>query len=135
MLTYRKLNGYKYELTKGYIHGGVNIPGMVGNDYVVLDNGYLLIRKGYAWDGASGPTIDTKTSMRGSLVHDALYQLMREKMIGLNYREEADKELHRILLEDGMLKFRADYWYWFVRKFAKSSAIREKHPRGEVIEI
>ena len=40
--------------------------------------GDLLILKDYAWDGASGPTMDTKSIMRGALAHDGLYQLMRE---------------------------------------------------------
>ena len=135
-MKYRKLNGYKYELLAGYIHADVNIKsGFVGNEYVALDNGTLLINKGYAWDGASGPTIDTLNSMRGSLVHDALYQLMREKYIGLENREMADKLLRDVLIEDGMSKCRAGLWYWAVRKFAKQSAIKDKHPRGEVIEI
>ncbi len=32
----------------------------------------------------NGPTIETKTFMRASLVHDALYQLMREEHLELH---------------------------------------------------
>jgi hypothetical protein len=47
--------------------------------------------KGYAWNGPSGPTLDTRNFMRGSLVHDALYQLMREGRMdnGLRRQNEA----------------------------------------------
>lgn len=80
------------------------------------------INAGYAWDGPSGPTIDTKTFIRASLVHDALYQLMREeKLDRIKYREDADQLLKRICLEDGMNSFRAAYVYKFVRWFGKSS--------------
>ena len=40
------------------------------------DGSYLLIKDGYAWDGASGPTIDTKNTQTASLVHDGLWQLI-----------------------------------------------------------
>jgi len=80
----------------------------------------LTIHEGYAWDGASGPTIDTKSFMRGSLVHDALYQLISTKKLGKEHRRDADKVLYRICREDGMSWFRAKYVYYAVRKFGES---------------
>ena len=96
-----------------------------GNDYLYLQqlDATLDINKGYAWDGPRGPTIDTKTNMRASLVHDALYQLMREGLLPQHYRKAADKELYRIMIEDGACKWRAWYYYMGVRwrgaKYAK----------------
>lgn len=82
----------------------------------------MIIWKGYAWDGASGPTYDDKRNMRGSLLHDVFYQLMRQGHLGSEYREIVDKIFYITCLEDGMNKIRAKYYYWCVRKFACSSA-------------
>ena len=32
----------------------------------------IVIKEGYAWDGASGPTVDTYDSLQPSLIHDCL---------------------------------------------------------------
>jgi len=116
--------GYKYQLTKDYEHPVPIRPEyIVGNDYITLTNtGRLIIKKGYAWDGPSGPTIDTKTFMRGSLVHDALYQLLRENILHPSYREIADYELRRICLEDGMNRMRAWWVYHGVQAGAAFAA-------------
>jgi hypothetical protein len=82
----------------------------------------LMIRKGYSWDGGSGPCYDTKTVMRGSLIHDALYQLLRLGLLFPTYRKAADRLLKLICLEDGMNRFRAAYIYRAVRLFAGYAA-------------
>ncbi|MFH0814287.1 MAG: hypothetical protein V2A69_15840, partial [Pseudomonadota bacterium] len=57
---YRKLHRYKYQLVQPYIHD-IEIKGYeVDSPYLKLGpNGVLEMSKGYAWDGPSGPTIDT----------------------------------------------------------------------------
>jgi hypothetical protein len=121
--------GYKYQLAEDYIvQTGVVMEKIIANlidtDFItLLPQGVLRICKGYAWDGPSGPTIDTKNFMRGSLVHDALYQLIRQGKLDIKWREQADKELKRICLEDGMSKIRAWYVYKSVRCFAKPAAL------------
>lgn len=106
--------GYRYQLEMNY-HDEIEIrpPETINTEHIRLDtDGNLLIRNAYAWDGPSGPTIQTKTFMRGSLVHDALYQLMREGTLSESqWRETADNILYRICREDGMVWFRA----WYVR--------------------
>ncbi len=81
-ITYRSLSGYKYGLMERYAHEtGMTLDAAVAsrNGWVKMNRSErLTTKKGYAWDGPSGPTIDSKNFMRGSLVHDALYQLMRE---------------------------------------------------------
>jgi hypothetical protein len=84
--------------------------------------GELIIRSGYAWDGPSGPTFDTPSSIRGSLVHDALYQLLRAELLPIDARDIADQELYRICVEDGMWKWRARLWLRAVRKCAAGAA-------------
>ena len=119
-------SGYKYQLHKTYVHQlrfRPPIEETVETDYIILTpDGVLTIKKGYAWDGASGPTYDSKNSMRGSLVHDVIYQLIRMQELPEGYRDEADEELFLIVLEDGMSKFRANIWLFGVENFAGFAA-------------
>ena len=85
--------------------------------------GNLSIRKGYSWDGPSGPTIDTRNFMRGSLIHDALYQLMREKVLPQDVRDEADQILREICIQDGMSKLRA-WWVYQAVKIGGAGAAK-----------
>jgi len=88
--------------------------------------GVLIGKKGYHWDGASGPTFDTPDSMRGSLAHDICYQMLREGQL-LHYeydkqehnrlRKVADKLIYTICRTDGMPRWRAKPWYVAVRLF------------------
>ena len=115
--------GYKYQLRENYTVT-VEIKGEnVDSDFIELSReGTLVIKKGYAWDGPSGPTIDTLDSMRGSLIHDALYQCMR--VYGLDrvkYKIIADNIFKKVCLEDGMSWFRTFYFYWGVRLFGTNS--------------
>ena len=117
-------SGYKYQLAETYSGSVVIRPDeKIETDFIDLDTeGTLTIKKGYAWDGPSGPTRDTKSFMRGSMVHDALYQLMRNSLLPSSCREDADQELHRICIEDGMNRFRAWYILLGVRKGAGFAA-------------
>jgi hypothetical protein len=103
----------------------------IGPDpWIILHpNGDVWIRKGYSWDGASGPTIDTENSMTASLVHDALYQLMRDGTLSLEWRKEADKTFKAWCRHDGMGAFRAEVWYRAVRAFGRKFAKPNK-PRN-----
>jgi hypothetical protein len=136
-INYRRLKKYKYQLMRNYkyetgicINHDVKIQGFVA----LAPTGTLNISKGYAWDGPSGPTIDTKNFMRGSLVHDALYQLMRLKLLPASLRETADMLLRRICIEDGMCRLRAWYVYWCVRLFASAAATRPQTGDTQIIE-
>jgi len=117
--------GYKYQLKEDYespidIRQDVNV---VTQFIELTPDGVLTIRKGYAWDGPSGPTFDTLNFMRGSLVHDALYQLMRERHLDEDtYRNKADRLLQKICREDGMSMIRAWWVYEGVHLFGKPSA-------------
>lgn len=117
-IKYESLAKWKYRLTDD-LELQCSVRGIAcRTEYISLwDDGRLILRKHYAWDGASGPTIDTESSMRGSAGHDALYQLIRLRAIPVRLRDLADKDLHRWLIEDGMLAVRADYWYEGVRLF------------------
>ncbi len=118
-------DGYKYQLKHTYtVNIEIKPATSIDTDYIKLDAaGNLTILKGYAWDGPSGPTIDTRDFMRGSLVHDALYQLMREGHLdNHHYRDDADRILQRMCKEDGMWAARAWWVYQAVHKFANPAA-------------
>lgn len=85
--------------------------------FITLSGRDLCLKAGYAWDGASGPTWDTKSSMRGSLVHDAGYQLMRNGLVPREQQFEWDNELERVCIEDGMWRVRASIWERMVNRF------------------
>ena len=119
--------GYKYQLDEEYrdtitIHPVEDVcsPG----DFVTLSKeGELVLKKGYAWDGATDPAPDTSNIMRGSLVHDALYQLMREEVLNKDsFRDQADRLLQQICKDDGMNPFFAWIVYQAVRICGGSAA-------------
>lgn len=120
----RYKSGYKYQLYDDFSIKINGIGGSVNNkldcfysDYISINDDVLYISAGYAWDGPSGPTIDTKSFMRGSLVHDALYQLIRGGIIRNDFRINADGFLKEICIEDGMNRIVAEIVYRSVRMF------------------
>lgn len=122
--TIRYRCGYKYQLAEEYRVKVAVVPRwVIKTEFIILTtDGLLVLRAGYAWDGPSGPTFDTRSSMRGSLVHDALYQLIREGHLSESSRLAADDELKRICLEDGMWRWRAAIWHRAVRRAAGPAA-------------
>lgn len=115
--------GYKYQLCEDYKIDLELFGAQAKTEFLALDIvGLLTIRKGYAWDGPSGPAVDTKNFMRGSLVHDAIYQLIREGHLRKDDRLYADRLLYRMCREDGMSAIRATWVYLAVRTFASRAA-------------
>lgn len=130
-ISYRE--GYKYQLANDYqVEIDIRPVEFILTHYIRLDvDGTLTICEGYAWDGPSGPTIDTKNFMRGSLVHDALYQLLREGRLAAQLRTAADCELRKICLQDGMSAVRAAWVYAGVRFGGGPSAEQADNPTVE----
>lgn len=127
MIAYKQINSwmrrngaYKYELLEPYVHD-TGIDGYSGgNEYAQIDTtGKLSLAACYQWDGPSGPAIDTTNFMRGSLVHDALYQLIREGVLPVECRRDADFVLYAIVREDGMWRVRAAWVLAGVRVFGQ----------------
>lgn len=126
MIKYR--SGYKYQLVETYIVQTSIFPAdNITTEYIKLNHlGMLTIKAGYASDGPSGWTIDTKNFMRGAFVHDALYQLLRQgHLIESVHRIKADKLLRKHCREDGMLWLRAAYVYHALRFGGKNAALPE----------
>lgn len=131
-MKYSKYN-YKYQLEEEFAidlgNLNVTIPNFKHNWFSCTSN-IVYAKKGYSWDGASGPTIDTKNTMIAALVHDILYQAIAGGLLSKSYRKTADKVLYKLLRQNGMSKFRASYFYYAVRIFGrfagKSSSKKDK---------
>ena len=115
--------GYRFQVWEDYAIQ-TQMPGDVVSDFYRLQSGLLIIRKGYAWDGASGPvTIQTDTNKIASLVHDVFFQMLRNKELPHDpCFHIANQELRRLCLEDGMWRLRANYFYRAVESFGNAHA-------------
>ena len=125
-------DGYRYQLIQSIsVRTAIKPVAPGGNNFVRMDDdGLLTIERGYAWDGASGPAINTLTYRRASLVHDALYQLIREGVVSMADRNLADQYLHAIAVKDGMWLPRACWGYQTVNLLG---AIWMANKRDEVL--
>jgi len=135
-VVYRDVRGWKYivDETISYKTSVFNYARTIDYKDEVLarlcPDGELIVRPGYAWDGPSGPTIDTPDWMDASLVHDIFYQFMRigqlpnDESYGARekLRRKVDDLMYKMLLEAGMPRFRALYSYYGVRFFAAWAA-------------
>lgn len=116
---------YKYQLANTYKIGiPIKPDSDIETEFIDLDvKGHLLVKKGYAWDGPSGPVVDTEKNMRAALVHDALYQLMRNHHLSARrHRKAADQLFKDICIEDGISNFRASVYYRALRKFGRPAS-------------
>ena len=114
---------YKFKVEENFsIELPFKIPDFV-HPYASLKDGILSVKRGYAWDGASGPIINTRDTLVASLVHDVLYQAMRLNLIkpSKENRKIADKNFFEILKMNGVNSFRSKVWYLAVKLFGKKS--------------
>lgn len=125
-MKYQRRRHWKYRLYEDQIYQtGINPPPpaydaafvpAIDTQFISLTvDGVITVKAGYVWDGASGPTFDTKNTFMASLIHDALYQLMRNGLLDRKWRKRADKIMYEILRSRGMWKVRAKIWYRAVR--------------------
>tara|TARA_R110002020_G_scaffold213427_1_gene420218 strand:+ start:19683 stop:20147 length:465 start_codon:yes stop_codon:yes gene_type:complete len=86
----------------------------------LFEDGRLVVRKGFQWD-ASGPTIDTPRTRRGSCFHDAMYTLRHSGVLwSLKHKRIADELLRTCMIEDGECELRANIWHFGVDEFGNS---------------
>ncbi len=119
---YRRLPPYKYQTTIPLIFLTDIQPkeDIVHPFFRLSKDGVLTVAAGYAYDGASGPAIDTKNFMRGSLAHDCFYQMHQLRLgLPIDWKEKADKLLVRLTREDGMSKIRCAWVYQSVKYFGR----------------
>lgn len=123
--------GYKYQLVERFTYETGIIPGrhIQTEEYALSVDGLLTVDKGFCWDGASGG-IDTKNSMRASLVHDVLYDMIRCKLLPLSTKEQADDLLYDICRIDGMSAVRAWAWKKAVNWFGNAAIKQQRETLG-----
>ena len=98
----RYKEGYKYQLVKEFTIQTRVVGFSAQTDFICLySDGRLVVKNGYAWDGATGVP-DLKNIMKGSLAHDALYQLIRMGLIPEKCKKYADLTLMDICESDGV---------------------------------
>jgi len=128
--------GYKYQLAAPYIAPCVGVQrgtDLSANGYVFLSASKISICEGYAWNGASGPVRDTRRTMRASLVHDAIYQLIREELLPATAKDAADQVFRDLCIEDGTPRWRANLYYRALRRFGQPAT--DPKNKRKVIEI
>jgi len=97
------------------------IPG-----YIFLGvDGKIIIYSRYAWDGATGG-VNFKGNRLAVLVHDAIYQLIREGLIDARIKEFADRDLRDTMIFYRSYKWVANFFYFCVSKFGNAFTTNKK---------
>lgn len=123
---------YKYEVLQDYrVKLHFKPKKRIESEFYIFDtDGWLTIKKGYRWNGASGPTWDTRSTIRASAVHDVIYQMIRRSQLDPGLKDLGDRELQIIMIEDyhprnkisnQWSNFRAGYYYQAVKYVGGSS--------------
>lgn len=112
-MTLKYTEGYKYQLAEDYsVLTPVNGAHIEDEDFTLYESGLLVIYHRCAWDGASGPTFDTKASMGPSLVHDVFCRMMRDGRLSYDQWQDTINEFFRQQCKAaGMWGWRADLWH------------------------
>lgn len=135
-MKYQDIKKYKYKLANTFI---IQTPilnkGFKHKFFILKDNGLLVIIIGYLWDGVSGPTWDTKSTMIPGLVHDALYQAIRLELLPLSLKQLTDSFFYDLMIKHKVCKLRATYFYKTVHYFGKSSCIPSNIHIPDIIEV
>tara|TARA_R110000772_G_scaffold268452_1_gene395563 strand:+ start:8691 stop:9092 length:402 start_codon:yes stop_codon:yes gene_type:complete len=120
-MKYKK--GYKYQLTEDEVTQTPIHPAEdIDTHFITLTKtGLLTVRNGYAWDGPSGPTVDTDNSMTPSLNHDAFAQLMRMMLLSRMWRILTNVFFAQQCLKRKMWRARAWFWKNTLDKFGAPS--------------
>lgn len=129
---YRDLHPYKYQLLEDY---SVSTP-ITGHTVLLEDTGYIAldtdgtitIKARYAWDGASSCP-DFNSILRGSLVHDAFYQLFRMEKLPISLRDKSDRLIQTMCKEDGMNSLLAATVYRALKWFGANAAKPGTQPK------
>ena len=120
--------GYKYQTTRPFVIKTTIKPARnIETDWILLrTDGMLFFTKGYAWDGPSGPTIDTDSWMIPSLVHDGLCQLVSMGLLAKSWLTDIHLLMYRLCIRYKMLRARAWYSWKAVVAFYKPGMSKKK---------
>ena len=98
-------SGYKYQLTEDEVFKAPFYPKIpIDTDYISLtSSGIMTLKRGFAWNGANF-VIDRKSNMVASAFHDALYKLMRMRLLDHKEWRLADTVYAELQERDGACK-------------------------------
>ena len=97
------VDGYEFKLAEsGCMQTEIYPPNDINTPfYSISKTGRIVGKKGYAWDGITGPMFNTKSFHRSSLFHDIVCQAINEGRLDPSWRPQGDKEFRRIAIMDG----------------------------------
>lgn len=103
----------KYALSEDYcIQTPVTGYSIIDPFFELREDGFLTIRRGFVWDGASGPTIDTDSAISASAVHDVFCICMRDRRISYTeWQDEINRFFKDMCIRNGMPNWRAAIWH------------------------
>jgi hypothetical protein len=84
--------------------------------YYLHPNGMLGARAGYAWDGVTCAP-DTHETLKPSLYHDVIYQMIRKGVLPPSRQKAADHLFYVLCIENGVPKAIADIYYGCLQAF------------------
>ena len=110
-------SGYKYQMLENAVaDSGVRPCALIDHEYFSISvDGVILVKRGYAWDGASSVAIDTPGTIYASVFHDAGYQAIRLGLLDPNWRKSLDKMYEDLCIYGGVGRIRAKYHYLGLR--------------------
>jgi hypothetical protein len=104
---YRLEEDYDVPYNTGILGYQLNIP----MKFALNKAGWMVVKKGFLWDGPSGPAINTVSCMGASLAHDALYGALRKRYIIKSHKKAADK-LYRRMLKGAGVGYVRRWYHW-----------------------
>ena len=110
--------GYKYVVAETFTVQTAILGHEIHDDLTDLSkDGKLTIRRGYPWDGNSGPCLDTDSSLEASCVHDVLCDYINMGWLPNSLQPMVDQEYYQIAVAKGMrwrrarIRLLAIRWY------------------------
>lgn len=76
----------------------------------LTSEGQLSLYRGFIWDGATG-AFDTDSILRASCIHDWFCNAVDNGDLPVKYRRKGDDLFYKIMTEDNVPEFRANYAY------------------------
>lgn len=136
MLKYKQ--GYRYQ-TQEQMGVGISFrcpTFRLTGGWASADLQVLVIQPWYAWDGASFVLFKWFGTpmpwLVPSVVHDALYQAIRDGVLGRQYRNDVDRFFYDLLRARGVSWLVATVAYYCVR-IGGNFAVRKTNPIREAV--
>ncbi len=83
--------------------------------YFSYVNRVLTIKKGYWWNGVTC-WFTTKSTLKGTLIHDVFYQMMELRLLPLHYKGRIDNYYEWMIIKDGAWEWYAKLSRWVLSK-------------------